>query len=148
MVSLYTQASGTELSYESDDSRLGILVMHWYKKLSLPDKGNLAKRITSDKIREALYASEKESSWRNKWHYVQILETLWWNVNKGRKGERRCTSLPCSADADRYIQQHSGKWGDTNIAFCEGWMCPICKKKDSREIGNYRQTHHHIKYRL
>lgn len=107
-------------------------------KLPSPDKGKLAMKITSDKIREALHASEN-----GKAAGINGLTYEFWKLL-----DRMCTkSSKANPEAPTFhvIQALTKVYNDIeengvtpNTAFAEGWMCPLYKKKDKREIANYR----------
>lgn len=107
-------------------------------KLPSPDKGKLIARITNEKIRAALYTSENgKAAGINglTYKFWKMLDKLFLQATKANLKAKAFDVIGALTKVYNNIEVEGMA---LNTAFAEGWMCPIFKKKDKREIANYQ----------
>ncbi|KAL1937522.1 hypothetical protein VTO73DRAFT_13108 [Trametes versicolor] len=105
-------------------------------RLTNEQKARMAQKITRDEVEEAV----KEAA-RNKAPGLDGLPSeIWktylaWYESDTKKGETAIDVVGALTTVFNDIARHGLLEEST---FTEGWICPIYKKKDTREIVNYR----------
>ena len=111
------------------------------KKVLTPrQKGALAERIKAGEIEDAIDEAPPWKAPGLDGIPVEVWKTyLKWQRTEGDDETVAADKRVRLTEVLRCVFNDIERWGvDPTTQFTEGWICPIYKKKDRREIGNYR----------
>ncbi|KAL1945539.1 hypothetical protein VTO73DRAFT_2390 [Trametes versicolor] len=109
---------------------------HVETKLSNAQKADLAKRLTASDINDAIDAAALNKAAGLDGIPAEVWKAfLRWQRADEKKGAQAVDMTKALTAVFNDIERFGVVEGSP---FTEGWICPIYKKKDKRDIGNYR----------